>query len=162
MISLFIGPTEGEETLLLNKETPFLFPSPSSLPHFHSPQKSPDFMNPLFSCAGLYFISWFLCVFVRVCVCVCARASVSYCVLKLVRGRKGVCYLCSGPLSGIEGLSGGRKGPLKECREGGNTLSPAACGKLLPMRRHAFAYDPFSSERKTRCGGILVSLRVSL
>jgi len=69
MISLFIGPTEGEETLLLNKETPFLFPSPSSLPHFHSPQKSPDFMNPLFSCARLYFISWFLCVFVRASVC---------------------------------------------------------------------------------------------
>lgn len=74
----------------------------------------------------------------------------------------GFCYLCSGPLSGIEGLSGRRKGLLKECREGGNTLSPAACGKLLPMRRHAFAYDPFSSERKTRCGGILVLCRWSV
>ncbi len=99
---------------------------------------------------------------VGLCVCVCACLSELLCFKASARGRKGVCYLCSRPLSGTEGLSGKRKGLLKECREGGNTLSPAACGKLLPMRRHSFTYDPFSSERKMRCGGILVSLRVSV
>ncbi len=157
MIRPVTGPTEGEEALLLKKN--LLFISVSFISPSFSFSSEESRFHPLFIHAQLYFIGWFVCV--CVCVCVCACLSELLCFKTSARGRNGFCYLCSRPLSGTEGLSGRRKGLLKECREGGNTLSPAACGKLLPMRRHSFAYDPFSSERKMRCGESL-SLYVSV
>lgn len=133
--------SHGRRGSITSKEKPALYFS-----FLHLSLEEPRFHEPPFRRASLYFIGRF----VR-CVYLCVRACLSelLCFKASARGRKGVCYLCSGPLSAIEGLSGRRKGPLKERREGGNTLSNVACGKLLPMRRYTFAYDPFSSERKT-------------
>lgn len=82
MISLVIGPTEGEEALLLNKKTPFYFPLLHLSLIFTLPRRAQVSWTPFLVVHGCTLLDG-LCVYL----CVCARLSELLC-FKACEGEK--------------------------------------------------------------------------